>query len=124
MTLETLFEKLELFADPELDQDALAPSGQDFASRGLRGSGIVAGCPQQHLPRLSTMRTKGGFLFFGPRILKSRGRGAQDEAFAPRSLAQQSDCRRSLDPNLIPETGFSADWKSRPIRKHLFCSHP
>ena len=85
---------------------------------GLRVSGIVAGYRQQHLPRLSTMRTKGGFLFSGPRILKARGRGAQDEAFAPRSLAQQSDCRHSLDPNLIPETGFFADWKSLP------CSHP
>ncbi len=28
MTLETSFEMFELFADPELDQDALAPSGQ------------------------------------------------------------------------------------------------
>jgi hypothetical protein len=124
MTLETLFGKLELFADPELGQDALAPSGQDFASRALRVSGIVAGCPQQHLPRLSTMRTKGGFLFFGPRILKARGRLVQGEAFALRGLAQRSDCGRSLDPNLIPETGFSSDWKSRPIRKQLFCSHP
>jgi hypothetical protein len=28
MTLETSFEMFELFADPERDQDALAPSGQ------------------------------------------------------------------------------------------------
>jgi hypothetical protein len=28
MTLETSFEMFELFADPELDQDALVPSGQ------------------------------------------------------------------------------------------------
>lgn len=117
MTMETSFEMFELFADPELRQDTLAPFGQDFASPCLRGSEIVACFRQQHLPRLSTMRTKGGFLFSGPRPFKSRGRGAQDEAFAPRG-AQQSDCRRSLDRNLTLETGFPADWKS------LLCSHP
>jgi len=122
--METFFEKLELFLNLESAQDALTPCGQDFASLSLCGSGFVAGCPQQHLPRLSTMRTKGGFLFFGPRILKARGRLVQGEAFALRGLAQRSDCGRSLDPNLIPETGFSSDWKSRPIRKQLFCSHP
>ena len=118
MTLEILFEKFELFADRKLEQGAVAPFGQDFASRGLRVSGIVAGCPQQHLPRLSTMRTKGGFLFSGSRILKSRGRVVRDEAVALRGLAQQSDCRRSLERNLAPETGCFADWKS------LLCSHP
>jgi hypothetical protein len=63
------------FAPPEISQqpqDALAPSGQDFAGPCLRGSGIVAPCPQQHLPRLSTMRTKGGSFFSGPRLLRGR----------------------------------------------------
>jgi hypothetical protein len=124
MNMETFFEKFERFADLGLDQDALAPSGQDFASPCLRGSGIVGPCTQQHLPRLSTRRTKGGFLFSGTRILNSRGRVVQDEALAVCGLVHRSDCGRSLDPNLIPETGFPADWKSRPIWKQLLCSHP
>ncbi len=70
--LETFFEKFKLFADLERGQDALALSGQDFASLSLCGSGFVAGYQQQHLPRLSTMRTKGGFLFSGPRIFRRR----------------------------------------------------
>lgn len=70
--LETSFEMFELFADPELRQDALAPFGQDFASPCLRGSEIVTCFRQQHLPRLSTMRTKGGFLFSGPRPFRGR----------------------------------------------------
>ena len=124
MTLETFFEKFEPFTDLGFDQDALAPSGQNFASPGLRASGIVALCPQQHLPRLSTMRTKGGFLFSGLRILIALGRGVQDEAFVLRGWVYQNDCRRTLDPNLIPEMGFPADWKPRPLWKNLLCSHP
>jgi hypothetical protein len=111
-------------ADLERAQNVLSLSGQDFASLSLCGSGIVTLCPQQHLPRLSTMRTKGGFLFSGPRILMALGRGVQDEAFARRGLAHQNDCRRTLAPNLIPEMGFPADWKTRPLWKNLLCSHP
>ena len=122
--LETFFGKFKLFADLERGQDALALSGQDFASLSLCGSGFVAGYQQQHLPRLSTMRTKGGFLFSGPRILMAMGRVVQDEAFALRGLAHQNDCRRTLAPSLIPEMGFPADWKTRPLWKNLLCSHP
>ena len=31
---------------------------------------------------------------------------------------------RSLDPNLIPEMGFPADWKTRPIWQSLLSAHP
>ena len=124
MTLETFFEKFEPFTDLGFDQDALAPSGQNFASPGLRTSGIVTLCPQQHLPRLSTMRTKGGFLFSGLRILIALGRGVQDEAFVLRGWVYQNDCRHTLYPRLIPEMSFPADWKTRPLWKNLLCSHP
>jgi hypothetical protein len=72
MNLETFIEKLELSAALGFDQDALDPFGQDFASPRLRGSGIVACSRQQHLPRLSTMRTKGGSFVSGPRLLRGR----------------------------------------------------
>jgi hypothetical protein len=111
-------------ADLERAQNVPALSVQDFASLSLCGSGIVTLCPQQHLPRLSTMRTKGGFLFSGLRILIALGRGVQDEAFVLRGWVYQNDCRRTLDPNLIPEMGFPADWKPRPLWKNLLCSHP
>jgi abortive infection bacteriophage resistance protein len=31
---------------------------------------------------------------------------------------------RTLAPSLIPEMGFPADWKTRPLWKNLLCSHP
>jgi hypothetical protein len=114
---------LEL-ADLERAQNVPALSVQDFASLSLCGSGIVAGCLQQHLPRLSTMRTKGGFLFSGLRILTALGRVVQDAAFVLRGLVHQNDCRRTLDSNLIPKMGFPADWKTRPLWKNLLCPHP
>ena len=61
MTKEKLLTQFEMFADLPLNRDALALCGQDFENPGLGVSGIVAHCPQQHLPRLSAKRTKGGF---------------------------------------------------------------
>jgi len=70
------------------------------------------------------MRTKGGFFVSWHRILMALGRAVQGEEFIRRGLAHQNDCRRTLDPNLIPEMGFPADWKTRPLWKNLLCSLP
>jgi hypothetical protein len=70
------------------------------------------------------MRTKGGFLFSGLRILIALGRGVQDEAFVLRGWVYQNDCRHTLYPRLIPEMSFPADWKTRPLWKNLLCSLP